>query len=262
MEIIRVDTLDNLREDVASYLGIDCRKLLGVLEKYIGNLYADMSADKNMKNCYQYISRHKKYTLEEFYLCHIAAKLNCDDYMELLPLDKLLTTKNLFSDFLLEHEIKFEKSRNSRAKFDLFYRGNLIKYDDSRIKDRLSEDLCVNGFQFLYDITNSARDYNQYCFTPEFLQDLSRLLGIDLLGDFRDQSHTYVALCRVPKDRIVFDTNVCVRNFEKRYIYSAMKYIWECQKGENGDNPMLRALDTDTVKVEKWIPEEEIECRH
>lgn len=262
MKIIRVDTLDNLKEDVASYLGIDYSELLKVLERYMSN----SDTDKNAKKCYRYISRHKKYTLEEFYLCHVAAKLDCDDHMELLPLDKLLTTQNSFSDFLLEHGIKFEKRQNPRRKLDLFYKGKLIKYGNSRIKDRLSEDLCVNGFQFLFGITNSAENYNYYRFTPEFLQDLDCLLGVDLSDDFRKQSHTYIALCRIPKDRIVFDTNVRVRNFEARYIYFAMKYIWEyqeeCQKCGSGDNPALRALDTDTVKVEKWVPEKEIKRRH
>ena len=264
MKIIRVDTLDNLKEDVANYLGIEYSELLKVLERYMSNSDTDKRADKNEKKCCRYISRHKKYTLEEFYLCHVAAKLDCDEHTELLPLDKLLTTQNSFSDFLLEHGIKFEKNQNSKRKFDLFYKGKLIKYGNSRIKDRLSEDLCVNGFQFLEGI-KSAQSYNQYCFAPEFLQDLDSLLGINLFGDFRKQSHTYVALCRVPKDRVVFDTNIRVRNFERRYIYFAMKYIWkyqeECQKCGSGDNPVLRALDTDTVIVEKWIPEKEIECQ-
>ena len=254
MKIIRVDTLDNLREDVANYLGIACSELLDVLEQY-----SDSSFNLN-DDCYQYIAKHKKYTLREFYLCHVAAKLDCE-HMELLPLEKLLTTQNSFSNFLLEHGIKFEKSQNSRCKLDLFYKGKLIKYGNSRIKDRFSEDLCVNGYQFLYDITSSAQDYNEYCSTPEFLQDLDRLLGNDLLNKFQTQSQTYVALCRVPKGKIVFDTNVPVQNFEERYIYSAMEYIWKYWKGGSGYNPALRALDTDTVKIEKWVPEKEIKRR-
>ena len=254
MKIIRVDTLDNLKEDVANYLGIACSELLDVLEQYSDSSF-NLNAD-----CYQYIAKHKKYTLDEFYLCHVAAKLDCDDHMELLPLDKLLTTQNSFSDFLLEHGIKFEKSQNPRRKLDLFYKGKLIKYGNSRIKDRFSEDLCVNGFQFLEGI-ESAQNYNQYCFAPEFLQDLDRLLGNDLLNKFQAQSQTYVALCRVPKDRIVFDTKDPDHNFEERYIYSAMEYIWKYWKGGSGYNPTLRTLDTDTVIVEKWIPEKEIECQ-
>ena len=101
--------------------------------------------------------------------------------------------------------------------------------------------------------------------TPEFLQDLDRLLGNDLLNKFQAQSQTYVALCRVPKGKIVFDTNVPVQNFEERYIYSAMEYIWKYREGGqkcgSGDNPALRALDTDTVKVEKWVHEKEIKRR-
>ena len=272
MKIIRVDTLDNLKEDVASYLGIDYSELLKVLERYMSN----SDTDKNAKKCYRYISRHKKYTLEEFYLCHVAAKLDCDDHMELLPLDKLLTTQNSFSDFLLEHGIKFERSQNSRYLLDLFYKGEHIEWKKrkdtesigERVKIRLSKnrnlkDLFVNGFQFLYDITHSAQPfYDLYRCTPEFLQDLGRLLGIDLLSDFEIQSKTYIALCRVPKGKIIFDTEDPDHNFEERYIYSAMEYIWKYWKGGSGYNPALRALDTDTVKVEKWVHEEEIEPRH
>ena len=141
MEIIRVDTLDNLIEDVASYLGISPYKLLDVLAQYSDRLF-NLNTD-----CYQYIAKHKKYTLEEFYLCHVAAKLDCDDHMELLPLDKLLTTQNSFSDFLLEHGIKFERSQNTGYLLELFYKGEHIewkKYKDTesigeRVKIRLSK---------------------------------------------------------------------------------------------------------------------------
>ena len=114
----------------------------------------------------------------------------------------------------------------------------------------------------MYDITNSAQPfYDLYRRAPEFLQNLGRPLGVDLSSDFEAQSQTYVALCRVPKDRIVFDTEDPNYNFEERYIYYAMEYIWKYWKGGSGYNPALRALDTDTVKVEKWVPEGEIERR-
>ena len=157
----------------------------------------------------------------------------------------------------------------------LVYRGEHIEwwkstnvgFNPARFKSRLTKDFCINGFQFLYDITNSAQpDYNLYSYAPEFLQDLDYLLGTQLVNDFRAESQTFVALCRVPKAKIVFDYNADDGRFEERYIYSALSYIWEYCYSKNeqvrkGYNCMLRALDDYTVHIERWVLEEEIECQ-
>ena len=132
--------------------------------------------------------------------------------MVLLPLREVLTTENSFSLFLANHQIFFTENLQGigalvyREKYIEWWRNENDGFNPARFKNRLTEDFCVNGFQFLYDIINSAHpDYALYARAPEFLQDLDYLLETQLVNDFRAESQTFVALCRVPKEKIVFD---------------------------------------------------------
>ena len=259
--VIRIDSLENIIADTAYYLGKTAGALLRDIEEI------DFRSDDVAG--YRYIFENKSHSLEEVYLCHVTRKLNTSNYVKLLPLSELLTTHNAFSDFLQDHHISFGKSSQKIDK--LTYKGRVIDWETSdqeyfnpaRFHERLTSDFCVNGFQFLYDIINSAQpDYNLYSRAPEFLQDLDSLLETHLVSDFRANSRVAVALCRLPIEKIVFDSNSEDGRFEERYIFSTLGYIWEYyySKWRRGNNCKLRALDDYTVLVERWIPEEEIKC--
>lgn len=259
--VIRIDSLENIIADTAYYLGKTAGDLLCDIEEI------DFCSD-NVAG-YRYIVENKRQSLEEVYLCHVTRKLNTANYVKLLPLSELLITHNAFSDFLEDHHISFDKSSEKIDK--LIYKGRVIDWETNaqecfnpdRFHDRLTRDFCVNGFQFLYDITNSAQsDYNWYSGAPEFLRDLDKLLKTHLVSDFETNSRIAVALCRLPIEKIVFVSNSEYGRFEERYIFSTLGYIWEyCySKFRRGNNCKLRALDDYPVLVERWIPEEEIEC--
>lgn len=262
--IIRVDALENLVADTAQYLGKEKEELLQDIQG-VNFRMGDASG-------YKYISDNKKEQIDEVYLCHVARKLDTDHNMKLLPLKKVLTTENAFSDFLKNHGISFEVKRQREV--ELLYHGAAVAWQDkknglfnpARFQSRLYKDFCINGFQFMYDVIYTAGpDFNLYSFAPEFLQDLDHLLDAGLVNDFREISHTFVALCRIPMGKIVFDHNPDDGRFEERYIYSALGYIWEYyfSNVKRGQNCMLRGLDDYTVQVERWIPETEIEhCHH
>ena len=113
----------------------------------------------------------------------------------------------------------------------------------------------------MYDIKNSAgAGYNSYSRIPEFLQDLDDLLKINLVTEFRAESHSYVALCRIPIDKVLFCSTINSINFEEKYVYYALYYIWEYYYSvwPCGMNPKLRVLDDYKVSVEKWIKVEQI----
>lgn len=257
--IVRVDTLDHLITDTALYLGKDRKTLLQDIEGIDFRL-GDPAG-------YRYIADNRKEQLGEVYLCHIARKLDTDSNMCLLPLIDVLRTTNPFSDFLKDHSISFDKSHQNSV--ELLYHGKKVAWRESRntyfnparFQKRLCEDFCINGFQFLYDIVNSAQPgFNLYSRAPEILQDLDYFLNAGLVNDFRSISHTFVALCRIPMDRVFFERDAGDRSFEERYIYSALWYIWEyCySKVRQGYNYMLYCPDDYTVRVEKWIPEDKI----
>lgn len=258
--IIRVDTLENLISDTTLLLGKEPGRLLEDIKDF--PFLTDVTAG------YRYIAENKKGKLDAVYLCHIARKLDSDKSMCLLPLNKVLATSNPFSEFLKDHNIFFDMSRPVGA--ELIYRGKVVDwhgceneiFKPKRFQSRLYKDFCVNGFQFLYDIPNSARSsYNRYSYAPEFLQDLEDLLHAGLVQDYRHISHTFIALCRIPIEQVLFDHHVDDTCFEERYIYSALEYIWEYRHAEarQGCNCILRGLDHCAVQVEKWISEEEIE---
>lgn len=259
--IIRVDTMENLISDTALFLGKEPGRLLEDIEGF--PFLTDVTAG------YRYIAENKREKLDAVYLCHIARKLDSDKCMCLLPLDKVLSTSNSFSEFLRDHDIFFDMSRSMGL--ELIYHGEVVDwrkcenkgFNPKRFQRRLYDDFCVNGFQFLYDISNSAGpNYILYSTAPELLQDLEYLLHAGLVQDYRHISHTFIALCRIPIDQVLFDHHVDDTSFEERYIYSALEYIWEYRYAEarQGCNCILRGLDHCAVQVEKWVSEEEIEC--
>ena len=258
--IIRVDTLENLISDTSLLLDKEPGRLLEDIKGF--PFLTDVTAG------YRYFAENKKEKMDAVYLCHTARKLDSDKSMRLLPLNEVLATSNSFSEFLKNHDIFFDMSRPVGA--ELIYHGKVVDwrkcenkgFNPDRFQSRLYKDFCVNGFQFLYDIPNSARSsYNRYSYAPEFLQDLEDLLHAGLVQDYRHISHTFVALCRMPIDQVLFDHRVDDESFEERYIYSALEYIWEycCAVAKQGCNCILRGLDPCAVQVEKWISEEEIE---
>lgn len=114
--IIQVDTLKNILIGTAKCLGKPEEDLLKDIQKI--DFFSDDSTG------YNYVAQNKQHALEEVYLCHVARKLNTDNYMSLLPLNELLTTQNSFSTFLKDHHISFE---NSPQGIDtLIYKGKYV----------------------------------------------------------------------------------------------------------------------------------------
>lgn len=260
--VIRVNTLENLISDTSYFFGKEKDCFLQDIQGF--------NFESDDDSVYRYIVDNREEQLEEIYLCHIARKLDNDSNMSLRPLPEVLTTTNSFSDFLYKHGITFNIL--PQKGLELIYHGSVVAWHEcrnagfnpARFQKRLQGDFCVNGFQFLYDIANSAgADFNIYSRAPEFLQDLDFLLAAGLVNDFRSISHTAIALCRIPKEKIVFDGIAEDECFEEKYMYSVLEYIWEYCYSEikRGRNHVLRGLDDSAIQVENWISEEEINIK-
>ena len=205
--------------------------------------------------------------ITEVYLCHLSRRLNQNSGNTLLPLNVLLLTENPFSLFLKKYDIRFEKS--DAGEIELLYQNRLIKWNEikkpnfrpTRFSKRLNHDFCVNGFQFLHNIDhNTGANYNTYMRVPEFVQDLDFLLNIGLVQKYRDESSGYIALCKIPRQEILFDKECQMYGFDIRYLYNALWYIWEYNfaKIRSSVNPILRASDINSICVERWVKEEDI----
>lgn len=261
--IIRVDSIENLTEDVANCLNVPANQML----------FDISTIDFRMRDGrgFEYIESHGHEQLTDVYLCHLARCLNKSTGNTLCPLDTLLLTQNDFSDFLMNYDIRFKKSQS--GEMILLYHNQQIEwkkkknngFKPARFSKRLSEDLCVNGFQFLYDIKQTTGpNYSLYMNAPEFVQDLDSLLDIGLVQAYREKSASYVALCKLPRDEVVFDRPWHERDFDTQYLYSALSFIWEYRFAvrPSGSNPILRALDQNNVYVERWIAEANIPKQH
>ena len=125
----------------------------------------------------------------------------------------LLSTANVMSDFLKQHEVEFFPCDGY---LDLYYRGKIISLEDTMKEDvpylrwRLGHnkdriDYCFNGFM-LKDMLY-RNNYSRELFgTPEFIGVLGRFLKRnDLLNDYLQQSTYYCFEYQVPLDRVFFD---------------------------------------------------------
>lgn len=253
---IRVDSIENLTEDIAALLHITPSKLIYDIHSLAFNTMDNFG--------YQYIASNKPDQIRNVYLCHITRKADASLIDTLFPLDKLLTSENPFSTFLNAHDVYFEERDNNIL---LLYKGNIVNWEETdnrrfnreSFRSRLTEDFCVNGYQFLYNI-RKAPHADHYMRGPEFLQNLDCLLGTELSTNYRQSTSACVAMCTVPVEKIVFDETDREHSFTEQYIYSALRCIQEhyFSHMKYGNNPGLRALDDYCVKVERWIPEGEL----
>ena len=257
--IIRVDSIDNLTKGVADCIHTSVNKMLSDIRSLNFRTRDECSI--------KYLASHEHEKLTDVYLCHLARRLKESNGDLLLPLDELLLTPNAFSDFLKQRDIFFQKG--PAGEMVLFYNKQKINwktnknkgFNPARFSKRLNEDFCVNGFQFLYNInTNTGPDYNSYMGVPEFIQDIDRLLNIGLVQEYREKSSGYVALCRLSSEEVVFDKPRRNCDFNTQYLYDALGFIWEYHyaKSISRNNPIIRALDHCSVRVERWIEEKDI----
>lgn len=257
--IIRVDSIDNLTEDVANCIHTPVNEMLHDIRS--------IDFEARDKSGINYLASHGHEKLTEVYLCHLTRRLNENNGNLLLPLNELLLTPNTFSNFLKKHDIFFQK--DSVGEMVLFHHKRKVKWETnkksafspSRFSKRLKEDFCVNGFQFLCGInTNTGPSYSTYISVPEFIRDIDNLLNIGLVQEYREKSLGYVALCRLSSDEVIFDRPWRNFDFDTQYLYSALEFIWEHHyaKPINGSNPFIRASDHCSVRVERWIEEKDI----
>lgn len=259
--IIRIDSIDNIIQDLANVLHLKPTKMLEEIGK--------IDFDNNSKMGFEYVLQHKHETLTEIYLCHLTRHLKNDDGKILHPLKELLLNKNEFSSFLQKYKIQFVLGNN--GDIELFFKNQRCnwenkedrKFNVARFRSRLSQDFCVNGFQFLYDIKHSCcTNYSCYMQVPEFIYDLECLLKINLVNEYQKLSSSYVALCRLPVGEVLFARAYREYDFETQYLYHALNYIWEymCKTSvfKCATNPILCALDNISVPVEAWITDDKI----
>lgn len=254
--LIRVDSIDHLLVDVSEYLGCTADEFLCDI-KYIDLRYRE--------NGVKYIRSKFTQELPEIYLCHLTRRLNGDTSDKVLPLNRVLTSDTTLATFFKQYGVTFEQRDNGTI--SVLYNNEPLewwKYGEDRhsvkrVHIRTTSDYCVNGFQFLYDIQNNAKDFNYYTKVPEFVRDLGPTFNPQIVDAFEKESSPYVALCNLPCAQVEFDERGC--SFQEQYIYNVMSFIKEYYYEHYllKNNAILLAKSDTCLDVKRWIPVSELE---
>ena len=270
--IIRTETYRDLEEDIAVIC--DCveefiyEKLCAFDNKCINGVDSDWDKFNELIN--QFVEGNANLSLvDEVYVYHLARYFS--EPTELLPLNELLLTKNIFSDFLANNEIVFE---NQDGQLALYYKKHLItpqqllsSGNSHLLAKRLGylgkADFCINGFTFWPDIEKTSHSYyRDLQLGPEVVGCIERYLGIDLCSEYREKSHYYGAVFRMPLDEIIFDDKDGIETRDdkakcliKYALLTLHGYYFHCPS--RGNNPALRIADDSKVMVDHCILIEE-----
>ena len=259
--IIRVDSIDNMVDDLAAYFACKKHEFLSDLQNI------------NFRNGYtpeiqDYLCQKRKESLEEIYLCHLTRRLHGDKSNQLLPLNFALTQDTTLASFFRAYDISFRRRDNGvlevlHCKNPLqWWKCDTKGFNKKRLYQRLTNDYCVNGFRFLYDIENNNASYFRwYTGAPEIIRDINYVLSEDILGDFIKGSEAFAALCKVSKNDVIVDG--CASAFENSYIYSAMSFVKEYYFASvsSVSNPIIFVRNNVCVDVETWVPISQIRSR-
>ena len=255
--IIKVETLKYIEQGISKLLDKDIKEIISDVEEF--------DYINNSDSFSEYVTQNKKYKIEKIYMCHLTRRFKESTNEILLPLNQLLVTENEFSEFLASYGIAFKKDNGI---LNLFFQNRFIDlevYDVlayegvGRLKKRFKEDYCVNGLQFLYDVKNNSwSDYGSYLEVPELIRDLDEILKTRMSKEYQDRTEKYCALCKVKIDEVIFDGKKIENTLkESEYIKKCIEFMYRYYKKSILNNVRLRIDDNRSIKVEKWVPEED-----
>lgn len=201
---------------------------------------------------------------------HLSRRLHKEDKEDdINNIEKLLTTENEFSKFLLTHEIKVIKE-NCQLKLFFNNKEVSLKENDNcnieedrlrlKIKRRLNFDFCVNGFMFKKLSTDNFYLSN-LSKAPEFIVRLEEFLKYEgLVEDYMKNSCYMYYEYRIPIERILLDNaeNLSSKEKEEEIIINILTRLYQYKFNENISDPILRLKDNDNIQKEFFINKEEI----
>lgn len=267
----------SMKKSVCELFGISIRNLSELLK---------MISVKASKDCYfdgdifneivdNFIKSHlstKKINQVLFF--HLSRRLNSANNTFLgNNLFDLLTTENVFSDFLKKHSVRFSPCNNH---IEMYYNGDLVTLENTYesnvcyLRSRLGynkgrEDFCFNGFAFK-DLLYRNSYSRELSDVPEFIGVLATFLKCKNIGtDYYLNSRYYCFEYCIPMERVFFDNDdkmsleckmVYILNqvIQRLYDYSVtdLKYMYD------HENPVLRLSDSDTMLEKYFVTREEI----
>lgn len=214
--------------------------------------------------------------IDQILFYHLGRRLNSEHECNVGDnLFDLLTTQNLFSTFLREHDVEFIPAEGC---LELLYRGKKVLFNNTMesstayLKSRLGHgrlraDYCFNGFMLKDLIYRNM--YARFLFgAPEFIGVLGNFLHrTDLLNDYLENSTYYCFEYKVHLHKVLFDEEEKLSNSSKplylinRVLHRLFEYYTtDIRYMFDHDNPIIRLMDDDTMLEQYFISKEEITC--
>ena len=210
--------------------------------------------------------------IDELLFFHLSRRLHgTEDDSSGRNLEDLLTTRNVLSDFLREHQIEFIKGEQNLI---TYYKGQEVDWDkcwhgnSAYMKLRLGyfkgrEDYCFNGFA-LKDLLYKNQYARNLYGAPEIIGQLAECLGCKRLeNDYLENSSYYCFEYKVPIDRVIFDghDNFSTSRKRQQIVYCVLERLLQYSNTDSkylydDDNPILRLRDRDTLPSEFYIQKE------
>lgn len=266
-----------MEKSICSYLCINPKDLCDLFDIAGSEAQQGKLSDVDKLNgvLNSFINSHMPESLiDEVLFFHLSRRLNAAESCNAgNNLFDLLSTENVMSLFLKEHDVEFEVCDK---RLNLIYKGKKISLEDTNkehvpyLRWRLGHnanriDFCFNGFLFkdlLYRNSYARELYD----VPEFIGTLATFLKRRDIGtDFFENSRYYCLEYRIPLERIMFDDDEKLEEEKKaRYLLnqilnrlynyhtSNIRYMFDY------DNPIIRLTDSDTMDEKYYVSKEEI----
>ena len=182
-----------------------------------------------------------KIEIDELLFFHLSRRLHgTEDDSSGRNLEDLLTTRNVLSDFLREHQIEFIKGEQNLI---TYYKGQEVDWDkcwhgnSAYMKLRLGyfkgrEDYCFNGFA-LKDLLYKNQYARNLYGAPEIIGQLAECLGCKRLeNDCLENSSYYCFEYKVPIDRVIFDghDNFSTSRKRQQIVYCVLERLLQYSK--------------------------------
>lgn len=226
--------------------------------------------DKAMERFYS--GTIKQALPDEILFFHLTRRLIGSENETSYNLQELLTSENIFSEFLKAHRITFRKGPGNRIL--LYYNERQIGLSNTKnndvcyLRSRLGyvsrqKDFCFNGFAFR-DLLMKNQYTRQLQYCPEIVERLERYLSVkNLVNDYEDKSQYYCFKYKFPMEKVVFDRKERLSAEEKQFhllnqvAYRLYQYrsVEPCYPRDD-DNPKLRLKDDDKAPKEYLVSTE------
>lgn len=225
--------------------------------------------DKAMEDFYSNMIEQK--LPDEILFFHLSRRIVGSEKEIGYNLRELLTSNNIFSEFLNTHQITFRKGTGNRI--TLYFRGRQINLENTMntdvcyLRSRLGysigqEDFCINGFAFR-DLLMKNQYTRELQDCPEILRSLAKHLRIEgLVKEYAEKSEYFCFKYKFPIERVIFDGKDDLSVEDKQlYLLNQVAYRLYQYSGDSRylfdhDNPILRLRDSDNAPIDFLVSTE------